>query len=327
MATNDRPTIDLTALVQGFVADLRVLGRPAPDRGDERPTQGMEQLRTIAEHVRGEQGMAAVEVNAEYRARTDAMQTVLADRQQRLEAYAERQRQVVPSAPDRFIVAGRVTDQETGVGLPHVRVRATDLDRREHDVLGYVRTDALGYFRLEYGAEDIDEADQIPETFIEVLDDEGAVLFTSTKSFVQKTGQAAFIPAAIEGDRLATNLRMAEKVSAAVDHRHQELAQRQRVLSHRAEVVVDVGREIPGRVALPAREDATTPPAAGAPQRPVTDVKGVGPAFRERLDRQGVTDVAGLARMKPAQVAKILNVSENRAKAIVTDARSAARRK
>src|SRR5690606_4793214 len=101
-----------------------------------------------------------------------------------------------------------------------------------------------------------------------------------------------FIPAAVEGERLAGNLRMAEKVSAAVDHRHQELAKRQRVLSHRAEVVVDVGREIAGRVAVPAREVVAAPPTTETPQRSLTDVKGVGPAFRERLDRQGVTDVA-----------------------------------
>lgn len=338
MATNEPPTVDLNGIIAGFVQDLRILGRPRSERGDEKPTQGTTQLRTVTEQVRGSGAKATLDVNAVYRERTEAMHTVVAERQRRLEAYATRQRQAVPTAPDRFIVAGRVTDRATGAGLPHVRVRATDLDRREDDVLGYVRTDALGYYRLEYTAADFAEADQNPETFIEVLDDANAVIFTSSKSFIQKAGQSAFIPAVVDGEKLPDNLRMASKVTQGVDERKDHFAQRQRVLDHRADVVLPAAPVRGPVVTLPSRGGAggiATGTGGAAPARePVVvaqpavvgradlgTVKGIGPAFRERLEKEGVTETAAVARMKPARLAEILNVGESRAKTIIADAK------
>jgi predicted flap endonuclease-1-like 5' DNA nuclease len=104
--------------------------------------------------------------------------------------------------------------------------------------VGEARTDALGYYRIEYTAAAIDERDQNPETFIEVLDDEGEVLFTSTKSFIQKAGQSAFIPAAVDGGKLPTSQRLANKVAGSVARRQRDLARRGRILKHQSRVEV-----------------------------------------------------------------------------------------
>jgi predicted flap endonuclease-1-like 5' DNA nuclease len=416
MATNDQPTIDLGGIIAGFAQDLRVLGRPRSERGDETPTNGTARLSEVKEHVQGSRAKATLDVNSVYRERSEAVQGVVAERQRRLEAYATRQRQAVPTSPDRFIVAGRVTDRATGAGLPHVRVRVTDLDRREDDVLGYVRTDALGYYRLEYSAADFDEADQNPETFIEVLDDANSVLVTSSKSFIQKAGQSAFIAVAVDGEKLPDNLRMAEKVSQGVAERQEDFARRQRVLEHRADVTLTVARPVAATLGRPtivagvagveaagvrtagvrtagaktagARSagvktagatttgakatgartagvkatgartaavkttgakataaEATGAKPAGAKAtgartaavktagakttgvkatvtRPLTEVKGIGPTFRDKLDREGVADAAAVARIEPARLAEMLNIGESRAKTIIADAKA-----
>jgi hypothetical protein len=314
-------------VVEAFVEDLRAAAAASPEPAPQKATRARALLRAAAEHLLSEGVRARGEVNAEYRARTHAMEAVLAERQHRLEAYAERQRQVVPPAADRFIVAGRVTDRATGRGLPHVRVRATDLDRREHDLLGYVRTDALGYFRLEYGAGDIAESDHVPETFIEVLDDEGNVVHTSARSFVEKSGGAAFIPAEVDGAALPQNVRMAQKVAATVDRRHRDFEVRRRVLERSPELAVDLG----GRAVTGGKggegDQVVEGPVEGAPEVTLTEVKGIGAAFSDRLTESGLTTVARLARARVEKVAEILNVSEERAKAMIGDARERMKRR
>ena len=342
METNDQPTFDLQGLVQGYVDDLRAVAQSP--REEPAPSAGNEKLRASAGHVQAERDDAAIELNAQYRARTSAMEAVVAERQRRLEAYAKRQRQAVPADPNRFIVAGRVTDQATGYGLPHVRVRATDLDRRYDDIVGEARTDALGYYRIEYTAAAIDERDQNPETFIEVLDDEGEVLFTSTKSFIQKAGQSAFIAAAVDGDKLPTSQRMAGKVAGSVARRQQDLARRGRVLKYqpRAEVARDdiARRPAPqAKRAVPlapkkerakkekerAEKAAARTAERVAPSPPLTAVKGIGAVYEERLHDAEVTDVDTVAAMEPSQLASILDVGTGRAERIIAAAQEARR--
>lgn len=313
---DERPTLDLGALVQDFVEDLRVTARPAPDRGDEPADRGRERLRRAAEEVRDGQAAAAAEVNARYRERATALRDVLVQRQQRLEAYAGRQRGTVPTDPELFVVAGRVTDEATGSGLPRVRVRAIDLDRRRDDLLGEVRTDALGYYRLEYRAADFRERDENPETYIQVLDEEGEVLFTSTRSFVQKAGKSAFIPAAVDGARVPASRRMAGKVDDAVAARRRDFQRRRRVLEPETDVGLDAtltaSREASGSL-------RSTVVVAGG--RSLTDVRGIGPTYRERLEREGVRSAEEVARMEPGRLAGILGVGEGRAAGIIEEAR------
>lgn len=53
----------------------------------------------------------------------------------------------------------------------------------------------------------------------------------------------------------------------------------------------------------------------------VTAIKGVGKAYSDRLEAAGVRTPAELAKMKPADLAEALRISEDRAKAIVTAAK------
>jgi predicted flap endonuclease-1-like 5' DNA nuclease len=62
-------------------------------------------------------------------------------------------------------------------------------------------------------------------------------------------------------------------------------------------------------------------PARGPKKPGVTAIKGVGDAYRERLETAGVHTVARVAKMKPAALAEALSVSEARAKAIIAAAK------
>jgi large subunit ribosomal protein L31e len=54
--------------------------------------------------------------------------------------------------------------------------------------------------------------------------------------------------------------------------------------------------------------------------RPTTDVKGIGPASAEKLEKAEIKTLGDLAHADPADVAKALGVDEEKAKAFVDDA-------
>jgi large subunit ribosomal protein L31e len=54
--------------------------------------------------------------------------------------------------------------------------------------------------------------------------------------------------------------------------------------------------------------------------RPTTDVKGIGPATAEKLEKAEIKTLGDLAHADPADVAKALGVEEDKAKAFVDDA-------
>ncbi len=55
---------------------------------------------------------------------------------------------------DRFTVSGRVCEEESGVGVPGVMVKAYDKDRLFDDRLGSALTDDEGRFSLFYSRRD-----------------------------------------------------------------------------------------------------------------------------------------------------------------------------
>lgn len=79
------------------------------------------------------------------------------------------------------------------------------------------------------------------------------------------------------------------------------------------------------------REKAASAPVLKAPEpeeseegdgaRPVTDVKGVGPATAEKLEKAGITTLAELAASDPAKVMEAAGVSDEKAKHYVHDAK------
>jgi len=80
------------------------------------------------------------------------------------------------------------------------------------------------------------------------------------------------------------------------------------------------------------REKAASAPVLKAPEpsdeelgapgsRPVTDVKGVGPATAEKLEKAGITTLQELADADPAKVGEAASVSDDKAKSYVHDAK------
>ena len=74
---------------------------------------------------------------------------------------------------------------------------------------------------------------------------------------------------------------------------------------------------IPG-LARPGRGRA---PVQGPKKPSVTDIKGVGDAYRRRLEAEGIRTAADLAKTKPGALAEALSISEARAKALVAAAK------
>ena len=80
------------------------------------------------------------------------------------------------------------------------------------------------------------------------------------------------------------------------------------------------------------REKAASAPVLKAPEpeesaegegaRPVTDVKGVGPATAEKLEKAGITNLQELADSDPAKVMEAAGVSDEKAKHYVADAKA-----
>jgi len=195
------------------------------------PKAEISELKQMTLEMRESLGKEAEKVDQRYKARRDGIKDVVEKRRERLEAYTKRLRQVVPSGKDRFVVAGRVMDKATGVGLPNLKVNAFDLDRKYDDRLGITRTDALGYFRIEYTSADFkDFGDKMPETYIEIIGEDGGVLFTSPKSFVQKAGKTKFIDAPVDGEKAPNSRTIADKINLSVKNRLNRLERRKKTL-------------------------------------------------------------------------------------------------
>jgi predicted flap endonuclease-1-like 5' DNA nuclease len=57
------------------------------------------------------------------------------------------------------------------------------------------------------------------------------------------------------------------------------------------------------------------------PGRTLAEVSGIGPAFRARLEENGITHPAEVASMEAARLAEILQVAEGRANSLIANAR------
>jgi hypothetical protein len=216
------------------------------------------ELEFLAQQLKAQRGDIQSDVEAGYGERRADIRNVVVERKRRLEAYAGRNRQVIPAKADKFIIAGRVTDQASGVGLPNVKVNAFDLDRKQHDFLGNARTDSLGYFRVEYTEKDFMDAgeEKQPETFIEVMGEDGKVIHTSTQSFVQKAGEVEFVKVEVDGKLVSKSLDAGQRIDESVKMRINGLETRERLLSTREAALLPIK---PATAAKPAvKRSATT---------------------------------------------------------------------
>ncbi|MEL7043814.1 MAG: hypothetical protein AAGL66_02180 [Pseudomonadota bacterium] len=234
MADNE---LDLKNLVDGVV---RVLGDhvAAPPWRLKRetgawPVKRSGELEMLYQRLGDERAASEAKVDGTYSERRKDIGKIVDERGRRIDAYTGRTRQVIAADDNKFIVAGRITDQETGVGLPNVRVKAFDLDRQQNDKLGNARTDSLGYFRIEYTEADFMDAgeESQPETFIEVLGDDDEIIHTSRQSFVQKAGDVEFVKVELDGAAMEKNFNAGLRIDSSIKKRVDGLRLRKRLLT------------------------------------------------------------------------------------------------
>lgn len=328
-------TLDLGGLARHLTDQLRRLARPdagAPEGPAEGARPGV--LGEVLEQLRGAHARGQDTLQADYRARTDAMHAVVRQRRQRLEAYAVRRRQAVPAVADAFVVAGRVTDRQTGDALPYVRVRITGA---AGGAPAETRTDALGYYRFTLPGETTQ-----PEQRVEVLDEQGGVLEQVPHAIRPAAGQSVFAAAAVDGARLPTSRDLGAQLSLGVARRQEELARRSRTLQGAptaatslreadTPAVAPLAPTSPGLATLVRGAAAAAQGGGRAPDAPktpvLTDVEGIGPAFGRRLEKAGIVDPGALAAEKPEKVASVLKVSERRAGDLIAAARNVTRKR
>jgi len=296
MATTKGNQNLVNEITQSLANDLAELGKAfksakTPDalRGILAKTPVFTRTREVAGQWRAQLDAKQKEQQVKVQATAQHLDQSIENRVRRIEAYALRKRAAIPPATGKFIVAGRVTDRDTGVPLPNVLVKAYDLDPKTDELLGQTRTDALGYYRIEYTEKDLkDDRDKKPEVYIDVLNDAGQSIYTSPKCLSVKSGAVEFIEAAVNGSAFPLSLQQGTALTEALKGQLQKYDQRRQLLTTRAETRLDLKLSIPSRtVAAPATILTATEsakvlvqdqaPAAAKPIKASTTRKRPGP--------------------------------------------------
>lgn len=299
---------NLKALFDGMLETLEGSIKSPPWRvryqSGQWPEQRSAELEGLQQQLSLQRSDGQKKVAERYDERREEMFNVVEERRRRLEAYAGRTRQVVAPQADKFIVAGRVTDQASGVGLPNVKVSAFDMDRKQDDHLGNARTDALGYFRIEYTEADFRDSGEEPrpETYIEVLGKDDKVIYTSTKSFVQKAGEAQFVKVEVDGQTLSRSLDAGRRIDASVRLRLDGIETRKRLLSTGA------GAFVPKRPVTPAApavgRNAVTKKSQAKASAATAKSASAAKAATSTTKKQVTTKAAATTAKRPAATKK-----------------------
>lgn len=174
---------------------------------------------------------------AELDERADLLERAVEIRRKTVERTPElRKEELERPEEDKFVLTGRVIDEETGKGLPGVKVRAIDMDRKYDDLVGEARTDELGYYRVVYDKSDFEDKDLQPEMYIELVDEKDEVFYTSPRGFRHKSGRVEVLNAAVGADKVPASRERSKRLSTLLDARHTELDARARTLRHLADL-------------------------------------------------------------------------------------------
>ena len=224
MAENDRKNTPQVTFTAGVKTIIREIAAAPPwqekRRSGKWPIPDVAPIKRLSDAVAEQHSKAQTQIDGQYAGRRKAVDQVVQKRRQRLEAYTKRTRKTIPKEEDRYIIAGRVVDKASRVGLSNIKVSAFDLDRKYDDRLGSTRTDALGYFRIDYSADDFkDLGDKTPETYIEVIGEDGQVVYTSKKSFIQKAGKSEYLEVKLKGEDVPRSLAQGRKIDASIQLR------------------------------------------------------------------------------------------------------------
>jgi hypothetical protein len=242
MAEKTKPHFTTNELVTKLKKDLgdfceiaSQLEKPEDVARIKWPKARPQELKKIAQEIRTRHQKARRERGIRFKARTEALEQTIVNRQKKLEAMRKAEPPVVSPEKGKFLVSGRVIDKASGMGLPHVTVRAFDLDRKYSDLLGTVRTDEFGYYRITYSEKDFkDLFDKKPEVYIEVLDqEEGKQIYTSPKSFIHKAGKVEIIDAHVDGTKVPSSLALGRAIKRTMDARIRDYERRKATVAGR----------------------------------------------------------------------------------------------
>lgn len=163
------------------------------------PTNTRDRLQNLSTTVNTHQQQRLNQRQQLFEQRREVLQLGLQQRQQLIaQAAILRHEDLKQPTPGKFVVTGRIVDDATGVGLPNVKIKAFDRDRKFDDLLGTVQTDQDGFYRLEYTAEQFREGgEDAPEVYIQVLDEADEPLYQSPRSVEIKSNNVETLDARI----------------------------------------------------------------------------------------------------------------------------------
>ncbi|ALF52885.1 hypothetical protein ACX27_08480 [Nostoc piscinale CENA21] len=141
---------------------------------------------------------------------------------------------------ERFVIAGRIVDEKSGISLPNVTVKASTGDRKLDERLGRTITDKDGFYRLEYSEDLLKEfGEKKTEINIEVLDQNNKTLYQSPKGITFKIGELYAIDVKVDSNKLPNSKQLAQEINAVRSQQIQALTQKQKQLSTRLQITSD----------------------------------------------------------------------------------------
>lgn len=295
-------------IVESIIEDLREID-PAKDR--PAATRTANTLHRLADALRDPVEKAMEDTLQLYRERSLALAEAAERRVSLLENYGRDLYQEAEPAPDSFILTGRVTDKASGVGIPNARIRVVDSHGQETAATGNAHTDALGYFRVPFGPEDLTASVTAGAVTIEALAPNGRRLGIVTGAGRPRKGEAKFVTIEIDGSNAPELVEHGAHLDRAMERRLDRIRSlRRRELSNPAGVSPRAAD----------RKDAT-------PRPELMDIFGIGPANEKRLIESGLSTVEDVASASRAKLAEVLRIGEDRAERMIDDAKSLVRRR
>lgn len=213
------PPLAPDRLSRALSADLRRLASTSITPSDLAALDTPGLMRRATDQVRALQKGLEEAGEQQLRENLTSYAEALRSQEEFLEAPAASRRELVTRpVEDGFVVAGRVVNADSGEPLPLLRVEAVERDPEgeDDDLLGTAETGELGFYRIEYTAEDFHAApDEEPETFVRILARKGdEPLFISDRSFRHQAGEVEVIDAAVPDSEIPADRPQPEEASA-----------------------------------------------------------------------------------------------------------------